>query len=173
MATAIPEPHTPEAPRVADPTIGRLVNDALQDISALIRNEIALAKAEVSIDLKKVGVGAGLFGAAGFLAVLGVIFLLHTIAQALIALGLAAWLSYLIVTVLLFVVAGILALIGRSAVKKVKVTPQRTISTTKETIDSVKRSATGNTTAALRREDPVEHGASARVESPAQPATLS
>ena len=159
MATVIPETEHPEAPRPSDPTIGRLVNDALSDVSVLVRNEIALAKAEISVDAKKAGVSAGLFAAAGFVAVLGVIFLLHTIAQALIALGLAPWLAYLIVTLLLFIIAGILAFVGKSAMSKVKGKPQRTIATTKGTIDAVKRSTSGETTAYVRTADPTEHGA--------------
>lgn len=159
MATQVNEPQSPEAPRATDPTIGRLVNDALQDVSILVRNEIALAKAEVTVDVKKVAVGAGLFAGAAFVGVLGVIFLLHTIAQALIALGLAAWLSYLIVTLVLFVVAAVLALVGKSAISKVKGKPERTIATTQETIEAVKASATGDATAVVRRENTLAHGA--------------
>ena len=40
----------PQAPRAADPTVGKLVNDALTDVSTLVRSEIALAKAEVATD---------------------------------------------------------------------------------------------------------------------------
>lgn len=159
MATAYPEPSAPQAPREQDPTLGRLVNNVLEDISTLIRNEIALAKAEITFDVKKAGIGIGMFAAAAFVAVLGVIFLLHTIAQALIALGLAPWLSYLIVTLVLFVIAGILALMGKSQVSKVKGKPQRTIDTTMATIEEVKRSASGDATAGMRRVDPAAHGA--------------
>ncbi|WP_226343708.1 phage holin family protein [Agilicoccus flavus] len=163
MATVHPEPKAPQAPRASDPTLGRLVNNALEDISTLIRNEIALAKAEISVDVKKIGIGAAMFAAAAFVAVLGLIFLLHTIAQGLIALGLAPWLSYLIVTLLLFVVAGVLALIGKSKVSKVQGKPQRTIAAAKTTIDEVKRSASGDATSTIRRTDPVAHGAAAKA----------
>lgn len=159
MATVSMEPKAPEAARAADPTIGRLVNNALEDVSALIRNEIALAKSEITFDVKKAGIGIGMFAGAAFVGVLGVIFLLHTAAQGLIALGLAAWLSYLIVTLVLFVIAGILALIGKAQVSKVQGKPKRTIETTKSTIDTVKSSASGDATAGIRRADPVAHGA--------------
>ncbi len=124
-----------------EPTIGRLVADATRDLSSIVRNEIALAKTEVTTDVKKVGKGAGMFAGAAVFAVFGLIFLLHTVAQGLIALGLAAWLAYLIVTLLLFGCAVILALIGKSALSKVKGKPERTIKTTKETIEVVKASA--------------------------------
>ncbi len=56
-----------------EPTIGRLVNDATQDLSALIRKEIALAKSEIKVSVGFGAVGAGLFAAAAFLALLAVI----------------------------------------------------------------------------------------------------
>lgn len=161
MSTQFPDPVGPEAPRAADPTIGRLVNDAVSDVSTLVRSEISLAKAEVSADAKKAGKAGGMFGAAGFLAVLGVVFLLHTIAQGLIALGLAPWLSYLIVTLLLFVVAGILALLGKSALKNFKGKPERAIASTKQTVEAVKQSTSGEVTARVRADDPVDSGATA------------
>lgn len=161
MSTQFREPAGPEAPRPADPTIGKLVNDALGDVSSLVRSEIALAKAEVSADAKKAGKAGAMFGAAGFVAVLGVVFLLHTIAQGLIALGLAPWLSYLIVTLLLFVVAGILALVGKAALKNFKGKPELAIASAKETVDAVKASTSGEVTARVRAGDPAESGATA------------
>lgn len=136
-------PQGPTGPAVEEPTIGRLVADATRDVSSIMRNEIALAKTEVMGDVKKAGKGGGFFAAAAAFALLGLIFLLHTIAQALIAIGLAAWLSYLIVTLLLFAGAALFALLGKSAVSKIKGKPERTIQTTKETIDAVKASAAG------------------------------
>lgn len=167
MSTPILPRQDPAAPRNADPTIGRLVADATENLSGIVRNEIALAKAEVSVDAKKAGKGAAMFAAAGFFALFGLGFLLHTIALGLIAVGLADWLAYLIVTLVLFIVAGILALIGKSALSKVKGKPQRTIATTKESIEAVKRSASGTTTANARATDPVTHGATDRTRSDA------
>ncbi len=164
MSAEFPESQPPEAPRAADPTIGRLVNDALQDVSTLVRSEIALAKAEVSADAKKAGKAGAMFGAAGFIGVLGVIFLLHTIAQGLIAAGLAPWLSYLIVTLLLFVLAGILALVGKSALKGFSGKPARAISTTQETVAAVKRAKTGEATSLIRASDPLRSGATSEVQ---------
>ena len=56
----------------------------------------------------------------------------------LVAAGLPVWLSFLIVAVVLFVVAGVLALVGKKAVNKVKGKPERTIVTTQETIAALK-----------------------------------
>lgn len=149
----------PAAPRPTDPSIGRLVNDALEDVSTLVRNEIALAKAEISVDVKRGGVGAALFVGAGVFAFLGLIFLLHTIALGIFALGLPLWASYLIVAVVLFIGAAVVALIGKSQISKVKGKPERTIASAQDTMDALKRSTTGEATAAVRRIDSVRSGA--------------
>lgn len=149
----------PAAPRPTDPSIGRLVNNALEDVSSLVRNEIALAKAEITVDVKRGGMGAAMFVVAGVFAFLGLIFLLHTIALGIFALGLPLWASYLIVTVVLLICAAIVALVGKSQISKVNPKPERTIATTKDTIDSLKRSTSGEATAAVRRVDSVRSGA--------------
>jgi polyferredoxin len=118
-------------------TLGQLVADATEDISTIVRNEIALAKAELTTDAKKAGKGAGLLAGAAFVALLGVIFLFHTIAQVL-DLWLPLWAGYAITTALLFVIAAILGLIGKSALSKVKGKPERTIKNAQQTIDTIK-----------------------------------
>jgi len=118
-------------------TLGQLVAQASDDLSGIVRAEIALAKAELRADMKNVAVGGGLFGAAGYLGLLASITAVITIAYALVAAGLRAWLAFLIVTVVLLIIAGILALIGRSRIKKVS-PPERTIRSTKEAIAAVK-----------------------------------
>jgi len=118
-------------------TLGQLVAQASDDLSELVRAEIALAKAELRVDAKNAAVGGGLFGAAGYLGVLASVTAVITIAYALVAAGLRPWAAFLIVTAVLLVIAGILALIGRSRIKKVS-PPERTIRSTKEAIAAVK-----------------------------------
>ena len=95
-------------------TIGQLVADASHDIQGIIRSEVALAKAEVSEGAKVMGKGAGLLVGAGVLAVFGLTFLFHTLAR-VIGVWLPVWAGYLIVTVILFIVAAVLALPARLA----------------------------------------------------------
>jgi protein-S-isoprenylcysteine O-methyltransferase Ste14 len=121
----------------AERTLGQLVADATEDISTIVRNEIALAKAEVTIDAKKAGKGAGLLAGAAFVAVLGLIFLFHTIAQVL-DLWLPLWAGYAITTALLFVVAGILGLVGKNSLSKVKGKPERALKNAQDTITTIK-----------------------------------
>jgi hypothetical protein len=127
----------PTSAQGTERTIGQLVADATHDLSTIMRNEIALAKAEVASDAKKAGAGAGMFAAAAFVALLGLIFLFHTVV-AVIDIWLPEWAGYLITTALLFVVAGILGLLGRSSMRKLKGKPERAIKNAQDTIETLK-----------------------------------
>lgn len=118
-------------------TIGQLVADATQDVSELVRHEIALAKSEMKRDVSRAGAGAAMLGAAGFLGAVGFVLLCVTAARGLEAAGLPAWLSYLIVAVALLLLAGLLALLGKGRLQKVSA-PQRTIAATKGTVAALK-----------------------------------
>ena len=118
-------------------TLGRLVADATSDISAIVRNEIALAKAEMTAEAKRAGKGAGLFAGAAFVGLLGLIFLFHSVAWG-IAEWLPVWAGYLITTVLLFGLAAVLALVGRNSMNKVNPKPEKTIKNAQDTIEAIK-----------------------------------
>ena len=118
-------------------TIGQLVADATHDVSTIVRSEIALAKAEITADAKKAGAGAGLVAAAAVGARVGLIFLIHTHGAG-IDIWLPEWAGYLITTGLLFLVAAILAVVGRASMKKVKGKPERTIKNAQDTVTAVK-----------------------------------
>ncbi len=93
----------------------QLVSRMTEQTSELVRTEVQLAKAEIQATVKDVGKGAGLFGGAGVTALYGVGALIATA-----ILGLAtvvdAWLAALIVTIVLFAVAAVLALAGKKKV---------------------------------------------------------
>src|SRR3954451_5128442 len=93
---------------VEEPTIGRLVADASRDVSVLVQNEIALAKAELKVSVRAGGVSIGLFAAAAFILVLGVIMLSVAIAYFIHMTGLdLAW-CFLIVFALYALIAAVL-----------------------------------------------------------------
>ena len=120
MTTPTDPPATNVATRVADPgnpSTGELVSQLTEQISSLVRNEARLAQAEVTQKAKRLGIGAGLFGGAGMFAFLGLATLI-TAAILALALVLPGWLSALIVTVVLFAIAGVLAVIGKKDVEK-------------------------------------------------------
>jgi uncharacterized membrane protein YqjE len=99
--------------------IGHTVSEISEKASLLVREEIELAKTEVTLKAKVLGKGAAVAAVAGVFAVLGLIFLLHTLSW------LFAWLigdevfwGYLITTAILFVLAGIAGMLGLRWIKK-------------------------------------------------------
>jgi hypothetical protein len=135
MADLINEERAPQ------PLDGRstaeLVKLASEQISHLVRDELRLAQLELARKGKHAGIGIGLFGSAGFTALYGLGALVATAILAL-ALVLPYWLASLIVAVALFLVAGIMALIGRSQVKRASPPmPEQAVSSVKQDIDTV------------------------------------
>jgi uncharacterized membrane protein YqjE len=100
--------------------LGQAIQDVTEKASLLIREEIELAKSEMTEKASKLGKGAGIGGAAGIFAVFGLIYLLHSIAWAIASLldDDNPWLGYLIVAVLLFIVGAIAGLIAARQFKR-------------------------------------------------------
>jgi uncharacterized membrane protein YqjE len=117
---------------------GDLVSRLSQDVSQLVRDELRLAQLEVSGKAKKAGIGAGMLGAAGLLALYGGGVLIATAILAL-ALAVDAWLAALIVGVVLLAVAGIAALLGKKRVAEAAPpVPEQAVSNVRQDIDAVK-----------------------------------
>jgi len=102
---------------VAEQSTAELVQRASEQLSRLVRDEIALAKAELAEKGKRVGIGIGLFGGVGVLVFYGIGAAVATLII-VFHLFLPLWLAALIVTATLFLLAGALALIGKSQVTK-------------------------------------------------------
>jgi uncharacterized membrane protein YqjE len=123
---------------VTDQSTSELVQRASEQVTRLVRDEIALARAELTQKAKRAGIGAGLFGGAGVLSIYGVGALTATLIIVL-DLFLPLWLAALIVTVALFAVAGLLALFGRNQVRKaVPAEPQEAVASVKADVDELK-----------------------------------
>jgi uncharacterized membrane protein YqjE len=121
-----------------DQSTSELVQKASEQISRLVKDEIALAKAELTEKGKHAGIGVGLFGGGGVLALYGVGALFATLIIVL-DLFLELWLAALIITVVLFAGAGILALLGKKQVTKaVPPEPTDAIASAKADVDEVK-----------------------------------
>jgi uncharacterized membrane protein YqjE len=130
--------HVPTQLAGDEPTIGALVHQLSEEIPHLVRSEIRLAQAEVAEKGRRVGVGLGMFSAAGLLAFFGVATL---IATAVLALGeaLPGWASALIVAVLLLAGAGVLALVGKGRVSSGQpLTPERAVAGVREDVAILK-----------------------------------
>ena len=118
-------------------SIGGLVSDISNDLSTLMRQEVALAKAELKQSATKAGKGAGMLGAAGYAGHLTVLFLSITLWMTLAyLLDDLAW-SALIVAAIWGVVAAVLAVLGRKQLKQVEGAP-RTTETAKRVPDALK-----------------------------------
>ena len=113
------------------PSVGELVGSVATDLSTLMRQELELAKAELSDEAKKAGKGAGMLGGAGYAA--HMVSLLLTVALVL-ALGsfLPDAVAALIVAALWAVIAAVLFVRGRAALKSVNPKPEQTIESLKE-----------------------------------------
>jgi uncharacterized membrane protein YqjE len=141
MSTSI-EGQVPKetGPKPADQSLGDLVKFVSEDLSQLVRSEIKLAQVEVTEKAKGVGAGIGAFGAAGVLALFGLGLFLATAVIALDLL-LPLWLAALIVTVVVFVIAGIAALVGKKKVSEAAPpVPTRAIDSVKEDVSEIKES---------------------------------
>jgi len=123
----------------ADRSVGELVTDLTDEVKRLVRDEMRLAAFELRRKGKKMGAGAGLFGAAGLFALFGGGAL---VAAAVLALALVVpgWLAALLVAVALFLVAGIAALVGKKEVTQaVPPVPEEAITGVREDVDTVKQ----------------------------------
>ena len=138
--TATSQPNRPAsapAGTAVEPSLGKLVQDASESVSTIIRGEIALAKLELTASVKKGGLGAAMFAVAGVLLFFSLTFGLIALAEGLIAAGLYRWLGYLVVFAALLVIIAVLVLIGVKLMKRVK-GPQQTIAAGKETVAYLK-----------------------------------
>ncbi|WP_344884576.1 phage holin family protein [Zhihengliuella alba] len=108
-----------------------------EQTSRLVRDELKLARAELTAKTKQGGMGAGYFGAGGILAWFGFAALVTTAILAL-ALVLPAWGAALIVTVVLFVAAGVAALLGKKKFENLTPTPERTKDNVHRDVEEVK-----------------------------------
>ena len=127
-----------QARPVTDQSTSELVQRASEQITRLVRDEIALAKAELTEKGKHAGIGVGLFGGGGVLAMYGVGALIATLII-VFDMFLPLWLAALIITVVLFAIAGILALLGKKQVTKATPPePAEAVASVKADVDEVK-----------------------------------
>jgi uncharacterized membrane protein YqjE len=120
-------------------TTAELVQQASEQVTRLVRTELALAKAELAEKGKHAGIGIGLFSGSGVFALYGTGALVATLIV-VFDLFLPLWLAALIVTAALFLIAGVLALIGKSQVSKaVPPEPMAAIESVKADVDEVKQ----------------------------------
>lgn len=127
--------------RTEDQSTAELVQQASEQVSRLVRDELRLARAEMAEKGRRVGAGAGLFGSAGLVAAYGVGAVL-----AAAVLGLAevmpAWLAALVMGIVLFAAAGVMALLGRRNLRRAgSPVPEQAVYSVKADMDELKARA--------------------------------
>lgn len=128
----------PAEAALEDRSLGELVALASRDLSFLVKSEIALAKIELAQDVRRAGAGGALFGLAGFLGVLVLVFALVALALGIAAAGLPAWAGFLIVAAACLLLSGVLAVAGkRRLTRMTKI--RRTRETLKDDLSLLRR----------------------------------
>lgn len=124
-----------------EPSLGELFSELSQEASSLIRQEVQLAKAEVTRTATKVGKEVAFMAAGGFVAYGG---FLALIAAAILGVGefLPLWLSALLIGVIVAGVGYLLLQKGISGLKEIDPAPRRTIETLKEDKEWLKQQVT-------------------------------
>jgi uncharacterized membrane protein YqjE len=118
--------------------IGDLVKQLSEQTSTLVRKELQLAQLELQEKGKRAGIGAGLFGGAGLIALFGAGTLIAAIVM-LLATAMDAWLAGLIVAVVLLAAAGVAALMGKKQVQQATPPmPEQAIQSTRRDVDEIK-----------------------------------
>ena len=118
--------------------VGELVQRMSQQTASLVRQELQLAQVEMKEKGKRAGLGAGMFGGASVFALYGVGVLIATLVLVL-ATFLESWIAAAIVTVVLFAVAGVLALTGKKEIEQATPpAPEQAIESTKQDVDELK-----------------------------------
>ncbi len=119
-------------------SVGELVGQATEQMSVLVRQELALAKKELAEKGRRAGRGGGLLGAAGAVGYIGLVGL-SAAGVAALTLVLSVWQSALIITGVLFAIAGILALTGRAQLRRATPpTPAWVIGSLKADVEEIK-----------------------------------
>jgi uncharacterized membrane protein YqjE len=124
-------------PDVGGHSVGDLLKELSQETSTLVRQEMALARAELTEQGKQAGAGAGMLGGASLAGLLTLGALTATLVLVLDK-AMATWVAALIVTVLWGAVAGILALQGRNKIKDAAPPAPQTVETVKEDVQWAK-----------------------------------
>ncbi|MGE5636887.1 MAG: phage holin family protein [Nocardioidaceae bacterium] len=127
--------------QLSEKSLAELVQRLSQQMSTLVRQEMRLAQTELQQKGKRAGLGAGMFGGAGVVALYGVGAIVAGIVM-LLATAVEPWLAGVIVGVALLLVAGLLALMGKKQVQQATpAAPERAIESVKRDVEQVKEAA--------------------------------
>ncbi|TXS45495.1 phage holin family protein [Streptomyces sp. uw30] len=127
----------PEPLRDEHHGVGELVAQAGEQLSRLVRQEVALAEQEPAEKGRRAGRGGGLLGAAGAVAYAGLLFLAAA-ATAALSLTLSSWAAALVVTGVLFALAAVPAATGRAQLRRAAPTPEEALGSVRTDVEQIK-----------------------------------
>jgi hypothetical protein len=130
-----------QASRTQERSTGELVKQVSEQISVLVRDELKLAQLEMTRKGKRAGMGIGMLGGGGLVALYGLGCLIACVIIAISGV-LAAWLAALIVGAVLLAVAGVAALIGKGRLQRAAPpVPEETVSSVKADVEEIRERA--------------------------------
>jgi hypothetical protein len=138
-----PPPHATAPDDVGDVSVGDLIGNVTRDLSTLLRQEFALAQAELKQEATKTAKGGGAMAGAALAAVFVLLFLSIALWAGLSNVMDAGW-AGLIVAVIWAIIAAVLFATGRSRLRRVRPTPERTVETLSQVPDALKGSRGGH-----------------------------
>ena len=128
----------PTSPQRDERSLGELFSELTRELTTLVRQEAALARTELSQKAKDVGKNVGFLAAGGAVAYAGFLTLIAALIIILAELGLAWWLSALLVGIVVSGVGYFLVQKGLTALKEVDLAPKQTVESLKEDRETIK-----------------------------------
>jgi hypothetical protein len=128
---------SPAGRDVGNASVGELLGEVTRDLSTLMRQELALAKAEVKVEATKAAKAGGMFGAAGFAGYMVLLFASIAVWQGLAEVMASGW-AALIVTAVWAAAGAVLFVMGRQRMREVNPKPERTVETVSEVPGALK-----------------------------------
>jgi hypothetical protein len=122
---------------VADASVGELMSNVSRDLFTLLRQEIALAKAEIRVEAKKAGKATGMLGGAGFAGYMVLLFLSFALWWGLANVMDQGWAALIVAAVWAAVGAALYA-VGRNEMRTVTAQPERTVETVRQVPHALK-----------------------------------
>lgn len=123
-------------------SLGDLFSDLSRETTTLVRQEVQLAKAELTQSATEAARGIGMLVAGGAVAYAGLLFLLLAIVFGLIEAGWDPWVSALVVGLVVVAIGAVLVLRARESLKPANLAPQKTVETLKEDAEWAKEQIT-------------------------------
>jgi len=119
-------------------SLGELFGELARETGTLVRQEVELARTEMTGKVSRAGRGAAMVGAGGAVAYAGFLVLAAAVVALLVEMGLDLWIAALIVGIVLAAVGGLLAYQGQNTIKRTSLAPERTVQTLKDDAEWVR-----------------------------------